>query len=92
VPHVKRKAAYRNSGGMGSSMCDRVKGHLTSPFGKHRPQLSSLCLIFAIMFFQQHGPVRFPVRSGLFFPQERIINNFSASLSGSLPVRFWLFM
>ena len=46
---------------------------------------------FAFLYFQQHGPLRFQVRSGSFFPQLRVFNNFSASVSGSLsatPVAF----
>src|SRR5690349_11636089 len=39
--------------------------------------------LFGILYFQEHGPPRFWLRSGSFFPQLRIFNNFSASFFGS---------
>jgi len=35
------------------------------------------------VYFQQHGPVRFSVRSGSFFMHTNVFNNFPASFSGS---------
>ena len=37
---------------------------------------------FATLYFQQHRWVCFPLRSGLFFPQAPVFNNFSALFSG----------
>jgi hypothetical protein len=40
-------------------------------------------VFYAVIYYQQHGPVRFSFVLGSFFPQERIFNNFPASFSGS---------
>jgi len=50
----------------------------------------NLLLVFAAYYFQQLGPLRFPVRFRFVFPQPRIFNNFSGSVSGSVRFAFGL--
>jgi hypothetical protein len=48
--------------------------------------------IFMASLAPSNSPVRFRFAFGSFFQPSSVFNNFSASLSGSFPVRFWLSM